>query len=137
MLHPLGRALIYTSIFMKFPVYLPGVLLAPVELLAQTDGTSEAVARVAKATGDSTTLWKLVETGGWAMIPLGVMSVLAVMLIVVFLFTMRRGGILTAKYMNTADVLLKKRDYPGLLSISSRHSESIARVVQRTLDFAT
>jgi biopolymer transport protein ExbB len=39
--------------------------------------------------------------------------------------------------MNTADVLLKKRDYLGLLAISSRHSETVARVVQRTLDFAT
>jgi biopolymer transport protein ExbB len=39
--------------------------------------------------------------------------------------------------MNTADVLLKKRDYLGLLAISSRHSEAVARVVQRTLDFAT
>jgi biopolymer transport protein ExbB len=39
--------------------------------------------------------------------------------------------------MNTADVLLKKRDYHGLLAISSRHSEAVARIVQRTLDFAT
>jgi biopolymer transport protein ExbB len=123
---------------MKFLAYLlPGPLLAPVAVLAQTEATSEAVARVAEATGDSTTLWKLVETGGWAMLPLAAMSVLAVMLIVVFLFTMRRGGILSAKYMNTADVLLKKRDYLGLLAISTRHSESIARVLQRTLDFAT
>ena len=34
-------------------------------------------------------------------------------------------------------MLLKKRDYLGLLAISSRHPEAIARVVQRTLDFAT
>jgi len=34
-------------------------------------------------------------------------------------------------------VLLKKRDYLGLLAISSRHGEAVARVVQRTLDFAT
>jgi biopolymer transport protein ExbB len=39
--------------------------------------------------------------------------------------------------MGTTDLLLKKRDYLGLLAISSRHSEAIARVVQRTLDFAT
>jgi biopolymer transport protein ExbB len=39
--------------------------------------------------------------------------------------------------MSTADVLLKKRDYLGLLAISSRHSEAVARIVQRTLDFAT
>jgi biopolymer transport protein ExbB len=82
-------------------------------------------------------LWKLVESGGWAMIPLGVMSVLAVMLTLVFLATLRRSAILTPHYMNTADVLLKKRDYLGLLAISSRHSEAVARVVQRTLDFAT
>jgi biopolymer transport protein ExbB len=34
-------------------------------------------------------------------------------------------------------VLLKKRDYLGLLAIASRHSEVVARIVQRTLDFAT
>jgi biopolymer transport protein ExbB len=78
-----------------------------------------------------------VKSGGWAMIPLGLMSVITVMLVLVYLFTLRRGAILTPHYMNTADVLLKKRDYLGLLAISSRHSEAIARVVQRTLDFAT
>jgi biopolymer transport protein ExbB len=83
------------------------------------------------------TLWKLVQKGGWAMIALGFLSVMTVMLVLVYLFTLRRSAILTAHYMNTADVLLKKRDYLGLLAISSRHSEAVARVVQRTLDFAT
>jgi biopolymer transport protein ExbB len=83
------------------------------------------------------TLWKLIQDGGWAMIPLGFLSVVTVMLVLVYLFTLRRGAILTPHYMNTADVLLKKRDYLGLLAISSRHSEAVARVVQRTLDFAT
>lgn len=83
------------------------------------------------------TLWKLVKDGGWAMIPLGFLSVVTVMLVLVYTFTLRRGAILTPHYMNTADVLLKKRDYLGLLAISSRHSEAVARVVQRTLDFAT
>jgi biopolymer transport protein ExbB len=66
-----------------------------------------------------------------------VLSVLTVMLVLVFLATLRRSAILTPHYMNTADVLLKKRDYLGLLAISSRHGEAVARVVQRTLDFAT
>jgi biopolymer transport protein ExbB len=83
------------------------------------------------------TLWKLIKDGGWAMIPLGFLSVVTVMLVLVYMFTLRRGAILTTHYMNTADVLLKKRDYLGLLAISSRHSEAVARVVQRTLDFAT
>lgn len=90
--------------------------------------------------GESTTpmnLWELVRSGGWAMIPLGFLSVVTVMLVLVFLFTLRRGAILTPHYMNTADVLLKKKDYLGLLAVSNRHSEVIARIVQRTLDFAT
>jgi biopolymer transport protein ExbB len=86
---------------------------------------------------NAVTLWKLIMDGGWAMIPLGFLSVVTVMLVLVYLFTLRRGSILTPHYMNTADVLLKKRDYLGLLAISSRHSEAVARVVQRTLDFAT
>jgi biopolymer transport protein ExbB len=87
--------------------------------------------------GINMTLWKLIQDGGWVMIPLGLLSVLTVMLVLVYMFTLRRGAILTPHYMNTADVLLKKRDYLGLLAISSRHSEAVARVVQRTLDFAT
>jgi biopolymer transport protein ExbB len=83
------------------------------------------------------TLWKLIQTGGWVMVAIGFLSVITVMLVFTYLFTLRRGAILTAHYMNTADVLLKKRDYLGLLAISSRHSEAVARVVQRTLDFAT
>jgi biopolymer transport protein ExbB len=83
------------------------------------------------------TLWKLIQDGGWTMVILGCLSVVTVMLVLVYLFTLRRGAILSPHYMNTADVLLKKRDYLGLLAISSRHSEAVARVVQRTLDFAT
>ena len=83
------------------------------------------------------TIWKLIQDGGWAMVPLGFLSVVTVMLVLVYLFTLRRGAILSPHYMNTADVLLKKRDYLGLLAISSRHSEAVARVVQRALDFAT
>ncbi len=82
-------------------------------------------------------LWELILKGGWPMIPLGFLSIVTMMLIIVYTFTLRRSSILTPHFMNTADVLLKKRDYLGLLAISSRHSEVVARVVQRTLDFAT
>lgn len=82
-------------------------------------------------------LWKIVSEGGWVMIPLALMSFLTVMLVLIFLLTLRRSAIMTSHYMNTADVLLKKRDYLGLLAISSRHGEAVAGVVQRTLDFAT
>ena len=57
-------------------------------------------------------LLKIVQSGGWVMVPLGVMSVITVMLVLVFLATLRRSAILTTHYMNTADVLLEKARLP-------------------------
>lgn len=71
------------------------------------------------------------------MIPLGALSVIAVALVIVYLFTMRRGAVVTRQYMATAQALLRKRDYLGLLAISNRHREAVARIMQRTLDFVT
>lgn len=106
-----------------------------------TDSDTMAIHSPGAPTGSSgvntVKLWTLVKSGGWAMYPLGALSVVTVMLVLVYLFTLRRSAILTPHYMNTADVLLKKRDYLGLLAISSRHGEAVARVVQRTLDFVT
>ncbi len=84
-----------------------------------------------------TSLWQVVLSGGPVMIPLGILSVIAVMLVLVYLFTLRRGAIVTKRYMTTADALLRKRDYLGLLAISNRHREAVARIMQRTLDFVT
>jgi biopolymer transport protein ExbB len=83
------------------------------------------------------TLWEVVLSGGPVMIPLGILSVIAVMLVLIYFFTMRRGAVVTKRYMSTADALLRKRDYLGLLAISNRHREAVARIMQRTLDFIT
>ena len=82
-------------------------------------------------------LWQVVLSGGPVMIPLGILSVIAVMLVLVYLLTLRRGAVVTKRYMATADALLRKRDDRGLLAISNRHREAVARIMQRTLDFVT
>ncbi|MGB8168759.1 MAG: MotA/TolQ/ExbB proton channel family protein [Chthoniobacteraceae bacterium] len=122
------------------PVVQTQTTPAPADELITIPAKSASKARAEappKEEAATVTLWKLVQDGGWAMVPLGFLSVVTVMLVLVYLFTLRRSSILTSHYMSTADVLLKKRDYLGLLAISSRHSEAVARVVQRTLDFAT
>lgn len=111
-------------------------LSAPVAVFAQDD-TAAKIATAAASKGSAVTLWKLFESGGWAMVPLALMSVLMITLILVYAITLRRGAILSHHFMNTAEILLKKRDYPGLLAIANRHSEAIARVVHRMLDFGT
>jgi len=133
----------YTGLYLMKSLLcsLCGLLLGPVAAFAQittvapTESPSPAAMPV--PIPSTATLWDLVSSGGWAIIPLGILSVVTVMLVLTYLFTLRRGAIVSAHFMNTADVLLKKRDYHGLLAISSRHSEIVARIVQRTLDFAT
>jgi biopolymer transport protein ExbB len=125
----------------SLPCSIAGLFLGPVAAFAQITtavptGNPTPDASPMPVPG-TTTLWDLVSSGGWAIIPLGILSVVTVMLVLTYLFTLRRGAVVSAHFMNTADVLLKKRDYHGLLAISSRHSEIVARIVQRTLDFAT
>jgi biopolymer transport protein ExbB len=76
-------------------------------------------------------------TAGPVMYALLAMSVFSVMLVVTYLMTIRRGAVVSSGYMATADALLRKRDYLGLLAVSNRHGEAIARVVQKVLDFTT
>jgi hypothetical protein len=71
------------------------------------------------------------------MVPMLLLSIFFVMLVVVYLLTIRRGAVVSTGYMATADALLRKRDYLGLLAVSNRHGEAIARVVQKVLDFMT
>jgi biopolymer transport protein ExbB len=82
-------------------------------------------------------LWQIILAGGPAMVPLGILSVITLALVIAFLFSLRRGSVVTKRYMQTADALIRKRDYLGLLAVSNRHNEAVARVVQRTMDFLT
>ena len=76
-------------------------------------------------------------SAGWVMGFLFALSVFFVMLVIVYTMTIRRGAVVSSGYMATADALLRKRDYLGLLAVSNRHGEAIARVVQKMLDFIT
>ena len=48
---------------------------------------------------DPVVVWTLIQSGGWAMVPLAILSVLTVMLVLVYFFTLRRSAILTPNYM--------------------------------------
>ena len=85
----------------------------------------------------TTNILDAMMSAGPVIILLFLLSIVSVAMIVIFLFTIRRGAIVSAGYMATADALLRKRDYLGLLAVSNRHGEAVARVVQKTLDFMT
>jgi biopolymer transport protein ExbB len=83
------------------------------------------------------TLLQLLQAGGWVMIPLAIASFITIALLFACLFSLRRGTIVTRRFMETAEALLRKRDYLGLIAVSNRHSEAVARITARALDFAT
>jgi len=74
-------------------------------------------------------------TGGWVMLPLLLLSVITLALILVYLITLRPSAIVTGRYMNIAEALLKKGDLLGFLSTSNHHRVIIARIMSRTIDF--
>lgn len=81
------------------------------------------------------TLWKVLLSGGPVMIPLAVLSVISLMLILVFLFSLSRRRVVTARYMQAVEALARKQDLLGILALSHRHNEAVARVVGRTVEF--
>lgn len=113
---------------------LPLAMLASApSLLAQAVTTAPDLPRT---TSTKSVLDAIVQAGP-VMYVLVALSVFSVMLVVVYLMTIRRGAIVSSGFMATADALLRKRDYLGLLAVSNRHGEAIARVVQKVLDFTT
>lgn len=83
------------------------------------------------------TVFDAMRASGPVMVFLVILSIISVMLVIVYFMTIRRGAIVSRGFMATADALLRKRDYLGLLAVSNRHGEAIARVVQQVLDFTT
>jgi biopolymer transport protein ExbB len=104
---------------------LQSVKFRPLLVLFAIVQTAAAQPADLAAVKPDASLWQVIVSGGPVMIPLGILSVIAVMLVLVYLFTLRRGAVVS------------KRDYLGLLAISNRHREAVARIMQRTLDFIT
>ena len=102
-----------------------------VPFLAQTPGP------LAPDLPHTKSIMDVIIKAGPVMIPLFILSVIFVMLVIVYILTIRRGAVVSSGFMATADALLRKRDYLGLLAVSNRHGEAIARVVQKVLDFTT
>ena len=89
------------------------------------------------AEADTLNVVSLLQKGGYTMIALGTLSIFTLILILLCFLTLRRSAVVTNKFMNNAEAMIRKRDYMGLIAYSQRRSESIARVTQKMLDFIT
>jgi len=69
------------------------------------------------------------------MLPLLLLSIITLALFLVYLVTLRLGAVAGSRFMSTAEALLNKGDLMGLLAISNRHSDIVAGITARTLEF--
>ncbi|MBX7207438.1 MAG: MotA/TolQ/ExbB proton channel family protein [Verrucomicrobiaceae bacterium] len=102
--------------------YPPATTLSP----AQQGGFGEAV-----------TFENFLRRAGVMAYPLIALSMVAFFLILLYTFTIRQGTVVSDAFMNSADALIRKQDYLGLLAVCNRRNECIARITAKTLDFAT
>lgn len=105
---------------------------APADPAATSPSTAAETIQAAQSILDY-----LLEGGPFLMIPLAALSFIAVLLIIFYSFTIRQGAVVSDKFMNAADALIRKQDYLGLIAVCNRENECIARIVYKTLDFAT
>lgn len=78
---------------------------------------------------------EILAKGGLMMYPLGVMSVITLLLILIFALTIRRNAIVSDRFMNATETMIRKRDFLGLVTLSHRRNECMARITQKTMDF--
>jgi biopolymer transport protein ExbB len=99
----------------------------------------EATAPAANAEITTTQLdfLKIVVAGGIMMYPLALLSVVGVVLVLIYLLTIRRNAIVSDRFMNAAEAMIRRRDYLGLIAYSHRQNECMARITQKMLDFFT
>ena len=97
----------------------------------ETPEASEAAAM------SQTKFLEIVAAGGVMMYPLALISVIGVVLVLLYLLTIRRNAVVSDRFMNNAEAMIRKRDYLGLVAFCNRQNESMARVTQKTLDFFT
>lgn len=85
----------------------------------------------------SVSLRDVLRDGGFMMYPLAALSFIAVLLIIFYTLTIRQGAVVSDDFMEEAESMIRKQDYLGLIAVCNRSNQAVARVTQKTLDFAT
>jgi len=78
---------------------------------------------------------EVLARGGVMMYPLGLMSIVTVLLILVFMITIRRNAIVSDRFMDTAEAMIRKRDFAGLIAFSQNRNECMARITLKAMGF--
>lgn len=81
------------------------------------------------------TVWKLLTDAGWVMIPLMIVSFIAVVLILLCLFSLRSSRIASSDLKNTLEAKIKARDLTEVWETSRKSPTLLGRVMETTSNF--
>ena len=110
-------------------ILLPALALSAAETTAPAGGIGSASPEI--------NFLNIVAAGGIMMYPLALLSIIGVVLVLIYLLTIRRNAVVSDRFMNAAEAMIRKRDYLGLIAYSHRQNECMARLTQKMLDFFT
>jgi biopolymer transport protein ExbB len=77
------------------------------------------------------------KAGGIMMPALAVLSVLTVVLILLYMMILRRNAVVSDRFMNQAEALIRRNDFLGLIGYCKRRNECISQITERALEFMT
>jgi biopolymer transport protein ExbB len=117
---------------MKRPTSILAAFFLPLAALRAAEGDAPAA-----AAEQQLDLMQIFDDGGYMMYPLALLSVAAVVMILLFLLTIRRNAVVSDRFMNNAEAMIRKRDFLGLIGYCHRQNECMARIVQKSLEFMT
>ncbi|MDX6766678.1 MAG: MotA/TolQ/ExbB proton channel family protein [Candidatus Methylacidiphilales bacterium] len=116
------------------PALLLTVLSLPLFFsVAQAQGTTTSTPTPASP---ELTLWQLVSSLEWVLIPLGLLSVAVVALIVFNFFWLRRSNLVSADFLTESDTLLKNRRLEELADLCEKNNQIIPRILGKVILFA-
>ena len=77
------------------------------------------------------------KAGGVMMPALALLSVLTVVLILLYMMILRRNAVVSDRFMNQAEALIRRNDFLGLIGYCKRRNECISQITERALEFMT
>lgn len=108
----------------------------PAEVSAVSPGVEAAVETVVvPAAGERLTLRQVLENGGGLMWVLAGMSVVAVALILYFLFALNTGRVTPAGFLRDVEVMLEQGRFEEALALCGRDRSPAARIVQAAVQY--
>lgn len=114
---------------MKWLSFLPAALALSPALASAQDPESPAILQL--------DFVEILEKGGVMMFPLALLSIVGMVLILLYLLTIRRNAVVSDRFMNTAEAMIRKRDFLGLIGYCHRQNQCMARITQKSLEFMT